>query len=271
MLVSRAKQVGPRRQLGMTMSDSNQPDSTEQQPQIGEPILTEKAVRTRRRILEAALALFARKGYEGTTMREIAAEAGCSLGLAYRYFAGKDEMVLELYSELARTLERQVESLPPGTVAGRFARVMGTLLELMAPHRETLGALFGAALNPRSTVGVFGGRASEVRRQARGLYSRVVTQASDAPRPTQAEDLATLLYGLPLALVLFWLLDRTDGAQRTHALLAFLRDILARLRPLLALPPVARPLARLTRIVGPLLGDDRYAEPPTGQVDGSAD
>jgi hypothetical protein len=74
-----------------------------------------------------------------------------------------------------------------------------------------------------------------------------------------------------LALVLFWLLDRTDGAQRTNALLAFIRDSLARLRPLLALPPVARPLARLTRIVGPLLGDARYVEPPPGQADGSAD
>jgi AcrR family transcriptional regulator len=250
----------------MTMSTSNQPDSTEQQPKTGEPALTEKAVRTRQRILEAALALFARKGYEGTTMREIAAEAGCSLGLAYRYFAGKDEMVLELYSELVRTLEQQVESLPAGSVADRFARVMGALLELMTPYRETLGTLFGAALNPRSTVGVFGERASTARRHARALYHRVVTQASDTPRPAQAEDLATLLYGLQLALVLFWLLDRTEGAKRTHALLAFLQGSLARLRPLLALSPVAGPVARLTRIVGPLLGDDRYAEQPSWQA-----
>ena len=44
--------------------------------------LTPKARRTRERILEAALALFADRGYEATTMRDVAREAGASLGLA---------------------------------------------------------------------------------------------------------------------------------------------------------------------------------------------
>jgi Bacterial regulatory proteins, tetR family len=45
-----------------------------------------KARRTRERILRAALALFfARKGYEATTMRAAAREAGISLGPAYHW------------------------------------------------------------------------------------------------------------------------------------------------------------------------------------------
>src|ERR671920_2372972 len=52
--------------------------------------LTPKALRTRERILEAALRLFAERGYEATTMRDVAREAGASLGLAYRYFASKE-------------------------------------------------------------------------------------------------------------------------------------------------------------------------------------
>ena len=64
--------------------------------------ITQKAVSTRQRILDTALGLFATKGYENTTMREIAAEADSSLGLTYRYFASKEELVLELYRTLVR-------------------------------------------------------------------------------------------------------------------------------------------------------------------------
>ena len=59
--------------------------------------LTPKALRTRERILEAALRLFAERGYEATTMRDVAREAGASLGLAYRYFGSKEEFALALY------------------------------------------------------------------------------------------------------------------------------------------------------------------------------
>src|SRR5207237_10147307 len=71
-----------------------------EQPQSAR--ISQKAVSTRQRILDTALGLFATKGYEKTTMREIATAAHCSLGLAYRYFASKEELVLELYRNLVR-------------------------------------------------------------------------------------------------------------------------------------------------------------------------
>src|SRR5579862_9416539 len=40
-------------------------------------------------LIRAALGLFASKGYEVTTTREIAASAGCAEGLIHRYFSGK--------------------------------------------------------------------------------------------------------------------------------------------------------------------------------------
>jgi len=40
-------------------------------------------------LIQAALILFATKGYEATTTREIAAAAGCAEGLIHRYFKGK--------------------------------------------------------------------------------------------------------------------------------------------------------------------------------------
>lgn len=47
-------------------------------------------------LLSAAGRLFASRGYESTTTREIAAEAGCAEGLIHRYFQGKAGLLLAL-------------------------------------------------------------------------------------------------------------------------------------------------------------------------------
>ena len=56
------------------------------------PRKIEKSDRTRAAIEEAARRLFAQHGFERTTIREIAAEAGINPGLVIRYFGSKDEL-----------------------------------------------------------------------------------------------------------------------------------------------------------------------------------
>ena len=51
------------------------------------------AATTRESILLAALRLFSRNGYEGTSMRDIAGEVGISQGAIYKHFAGKDALL----------------------------------------------------------------------------------------------------------------------------------------------------------------------------------
>jgi AcrR family transcriptional regulator len=222
--------------------------------------LTQKAVLTRQRILDAALQLFAAQGYAETSMRDIAAAAACSPGLTYRYFASKEALVLELYTWLIGQQEELASQLPAGTIADRFGHLMRDLLQRMAPHRLTLVALTGAALNPYARVGVFGAEGAALRKRARAAYLPLVTEATDAPRAGQVEDLATLLYGAHLALILFWLQDVSSQAHQTEELLVFIHTVLGRVRPLLRLPWIAQLLARLAQIVGPLLGRD---EPPS--------
>jgi AcrR family transcriptional regulator len=55
---------------------------------------------TRRWIVDAALRLFEERGYEKTTMRAVATEAGVSLGKACYYFNSKDEVVQGFYERL---------------------------------------------------------------------------------------------------------------------------------------------------------------------------
>ncbi len=47
----------------------------------------------RDRLLESTRRCLTRKGYEGTTVRDIAAEAGVSIGTLYNYFASKEDLI----------------------------------------------------------------------------------------------------------------------------------------------------------------------------------
>lgn len=60
------------------------------------PALSRKSERTRRAVLDAAARLFARRGYAGTNLAEIAAEAGIKTGSLYYHFDSKDELVSEV-------------------------------------------------------------------------------------------------------------------------------------------------------------------------------
>jgi AcrR family transcriptional regulator len=214
--------------------------------------LTPKGERTREHLLDTALRLFTAEGYEATTMRDIAAAADCSLGLAYRYFASKEEFVLALYARMEQEFAGYVEALPPAPLAQRFGQTMRAKLAHLAPYREVFGTLAGATLNPRSNVAVLGDTTAEVRQRVSTMFLVVVRGATDAPRDPVARDLATALYGAHLALILFWLYDRTPNQRATDELLSLVGDALGIARRLLRLPPLARMLGRLVRIIGPM-------------------
>lgn len=62
---------------------------------------------TREKILETALTLFAREGYAGTSMADIAGELGITKGALYRHYAGKRDI---FESILRRMEERDAEN-----------------------------------------------------------------------------------------------------------------------------------------------------------------
>ena len=72
----------------------------------------------RERILEAARTLFERDGYDATTMQDIVAAAGTSIGNAYFYFANKERLLAELLTTRSHQnwdeVDAAVESIPPG-------------------------------------------------------------------------------------------------------------------------------------------------------------
>ena len=58
----------------------------------------------RETIIEAASVLFARNGYDGTSMRDIAAESGILAGSLYYYFASKEEMFAAVHEQAINRL-----------------------------------------------------------------------------------------------------------------------------------------------------------------------
>jgi AcrR family transcriptional regulator len=216
--------------------------------------LTPKGERTREHILDTAIGLFIEKGYENTTMREIAAAADCSLGLTYRYFARKEDLILALYWRTADEQAEHVQSLPAAPVADRFALAMHAKIAQIAPYRDSFGALFGAALTPNSGIAVLGEQTSDIRQRVGQVFYTLVSGATDAPRERQARQLATVLYALHLALLLFWLHDRSPNHRATDDLIKLARDALALVRPVLRLPPVSKALARLAQAITPVFG-----------------
>ncbi len=216
--------------------------------------LTTKGTRTRDHLYTTALALFQEKGYEQTTMRDIATAAECSLGLAYRYFASKEAFVLELYRQLAVEMESTVQRLEGGAIADRFAQTMRLKFDQLTPYRSLFASSIGLIMTPRSDISVLNERSAAIRGHALASFGGIVEQADDRPRPPQANDMASLLYAAHLGLILCWLYDPTPEQRATHELLRVVRDLLLLSRRFLPLPPVASLSRRLAGALRPILG-----------------
>jgi AcrR family transcriptional regulator len=210
---------------------------------------TAKAEQTSRHILETALGLFTTKGYDETTMREIATQADCSLGLAYRYFANKQALVLELYRQMADETAAYIEELAEDTIANRFHLVMSNRLQSAEPYRDALGALYSAAMNPKSESGLLGENAADMRETALEAFVNMVETAKDAPKGEQAKHIGTLLYTLHFLFIQFWLYDRSPKQGLSYELLDFTKGALKQMRMLMLLPGMSKSLAKLSNIL----------------------
>jgi AcrR family transcriptional regulator len=64
-----------------------------------------------RRIMEAAEELFAEKGFDGTSVRDIAEEAGVNLAMISYYFGSKDKLMESLFKYRGESIKLQLENM----------------------------------------------------------------------------------------------------------------------------------------------------------------
>ena len=191
---------------------------------------------TRGRLYRTAIELFKERGYEGSTLRDVAARAGVSSTLLYRYFPNKRAVVLALYDELSESFATNTR-LPAGRWRGRFITALGSSLEILEPHRVTLRALAPVMVGD-TEEGVFAERTAFSRVRVQGVFRDAVAGARDAPPPALAEALGRLLYLLHLGVILWWLLDRSPRQRATRALVSLLERVMPSAAFALKLPVV---------------------------------
>ncbi|MBB5785617.1 TetR/AcrR family transcriptional regulator [Jiangella mangrovi] len=106
-------------------------------------------------LLDHARRLIERDGAAALTMRALAAEAGCAVGLPYKVFTGREEIVAELVGAEFRRLRREfdawVGSAGTGTVGGNLARYARIFVTAETPVFRLVGEGGDAALD--SAVG----------------------------------------------------------------------------------------------------------------------
>ncbi len=161
------------------------------------------AEETRKRLLQAAAALFARNGLHATTLGEIAGAAGLTAPAIYNHFSSKDDLFIAaacfMFEEIAAAIEETVDV--PGGWLARVTAVLGMIHELyredMVLQRLGMSALVECARDPDRF-----GAIRVAREHIDAPFQRVVADAvaaGELPASTDAQVAGAVLSSLVMS------------------------------------------------------------------------
>jgi AcrR family transcriptional regulator len=129
-------------------------------------------------LIDAGAELFAEKGYEATTMTEIAQRAGAAIGSLYQFFPSKEalaEALFNRYAERAAASFARVEELAPGRPARELADLLIDYKLALRTDRDATIALSSSVagiVERRKPLGdALRGRIASILRAANGALS----------------------------------------------------------------------------------------------------
>jgi AcrR family transcriptional regulator len=204
------------------------------------PDLTPRAEQTRGTILASALRLFRRDGYDRTTMRAIAAEAGVSIGNAYYYFGSKEHLIQAFYDGIQEEHAAAAETALGSTrsFADRLSAVFEAWLTVAEPHHQFAAQFFRNAADPSSPLSPFSAESAPAREASVAIFERLVAGSDLKLAPAVRAELPGLLWMLHMGLVLFWVYDGSPGQARTRLLVSRAVPLVDRMVRLSRLPVV---------------------------------
>jgi len=208
-----------------------------------------KAEETRERILEAALQLFREKGFDETTMRDVAAAAEMATGAAYYYFRSKEELVMALY---VRSNEEKRTFLPDAIAKSadlkkRLRAIIDVNFQQFADHRRLFRALARIGMDPAHPLSPFAKETAPMRDE--GIdYFRAALEGTKVPKDLAA-ILPRLLWLYQLGLILFWVYDESPSQRRTTRLVDGSLELVVRLIQLSSLPLIGPLRKRVVSLV----------------------
>lgn len=197
---------------------------------------TAKGEQTRTAILETALELFRDRGFDCTTMQDIADAAGIAKSAAYYYFPSKEAIVTAYYEAIQAEQERLCGQVFAQTsdLRHRLEVALMTKFDLAQNDRKLLGIIFRYAGEPAHPLSCLGEATAEVRHRAMRSFSDAL---STERLPKDLEQLLPLaLWSLQMGLLVLFLYDSTKGQQRTRKLAAGALNLTHKLLTLAKLP-----------------------------------
>jgi AcrR family transcriptional regulator len=173
-----------------------------------------KRQQTRQELITAAMRLFEEKGYEQTTVAEIASAAGVSTKTFFNYFASKDEV---LFPHLSRRIEAAVALIERRGPDDQMAEVLVAAMQHMladALTEEVDGGL--AAVRLPMIMSVTAVQAATLHRyfMAETQLARALQRAySDTLDPAAAAAVIGSVMGAAIAAALVCLQEGNNGQQ----------------------------------------------------------
>lgn len=169
-----------------------------------------RAAETEARLLESAAEVFAERGFDGTSLDEVAARAGVTKGALYHRYAGKHEVLLAALAERQRVRADGLAEI--FATAGAHAARGGGRAALIARHLadvlgrdDTLDALLVEAVSLGRRDPSFRARLTVATRSLKAEIADLLeARARDLPTPPALapEHLAAILSGLATGLAI---------------------------------------------------------------------
>lgn len=104
----------------------------------GIPLTEEEQQRRRREIFDASAHLFLEKGFNETSMREIAQAAGVGKSTLYDYFKSKDEILICYFEEEIKKISKHAQEIIARDldISGKLRQIMQMHLEYLVAHKN---------------------------------------------------------------------------------------------------------------------------------------
>ena len=179
---------------------------------------TNKGGQTQRHIFDCALELFREKGFDATTMQEVASRADVAKSAAYYYFPSK-EAIIQAYYEVVQTEQERLcaEVFEQSKdLKTRLAAAMHSKFSLAKDDRRLLGVVFRYTGEPEHPLSCLGRGTREIRRRATAVFQQAIAVER---LPKDLKQLLPLaLWSLQMGLLVMFLYDTSAGQTRTRKL-----------------------------------------------------
>jgi AcrR family transcriptional regulator len=179
--------------------------------------------KTRERILEAALALFQKKGFDATTTKAIARKARVAEGTIFNYFTTKEDIALYFFEKEASHVIAYFEDgkrLKKAPLEEKLFALIQRQLEYIAPYERFIGSVILQAFHPSSKLSPFSLESQALQVRYLTFVQKLFKEAQDRG------EIAAVDWWMPqafwvyyLGVLFYWLHDTSRNKENTLAFL----------------------------------------------------